>query len=657
MTNDFRNRLETELRRIADQLIRDADWKEALPWETLTTDGDSNYHFARSEGMYGGSAGIALFLLETGRYTNNPEYTDAAEKAITSIMEHCRQTPLSYYAFVTGRMSVSFVALRFFERTGKRDYLTAALDLAKNCKDFLTPHSADDFINGTSGTLLGLLLLHEASGEEWLLETADAFAAHLLAKAHSGRQGLYWDRTHRQIRGLCGFSHGASGIGFVFAEAAAYLRNPALNYVAEQAYLYEQQYFNPEIGNWEDFRKGIFQDKDQQEHEDHYRNGNKEFFTKGSFMNAWCHGAAGIGLARVRAEKLLAAEYHAEALDAIAMTYRTNVAFHSIETNFSLCHGGGGNADVFIEGYKAFGDETLLGYAETVAAMALEQIEQHGTYRSGFGMAAPSMEDRSLYMGIAGVGYFFLRLLDPLNVPSVEAPTLHTQATIARETIAHLPTLGAHIGTIRRSIVAKIFSRTLMAFDEYSPQTLETYFNQIPNNRIQELPLFIAFVRQFLSQSSEPASKTGKKPALQQITSHFHLENAMYELETSIESAAYLFIRTQMELKRVQEFLTQSSTLENHTVQIDTFARLVEMPNDSGVAYVLLAQPYGVVMQQLSSFGALVLSTFLEPHTVQEGINAIAEYIDHAPEQREQITNAALQQIHQLLQSGILHIA
>lgn len=642
MNTELRARIETEIRRLGDQLLHDADWAEKLPWETITFDADNNYSWARSESLYSGSAGIALYLLELGRYTGEQRFTDAAEKAMLSALEHCRTTPSPYYALVTGRMSVSFVALRFFERTGKRSYVDAALELVKNCKEFLTPHSADDFINGTSGTLLGLLLLHEASGEEWLLECANAYAKHLLRKAHSGHQGLYWDRTHSQIRGLCGFSHGASGIGFVFAEAARYMGNDALAYIAEQAYFYEEQYFNPAVGNWADFRKGIYRDQDQQEHEENYQNGNMDFFTHGSYVNAWCHGAAGIGLARVRATELLSnRHYRTEAENAIAMTHKTNVALHSIETNFALCHGGGGNADVFIEAYRVWKDERYLAYCEAIAEMALEQHAVQGSYRSGFALAAPGMEDRSMYMGTAGVGYFFLRLLDPMNTPSVEAPTLTKTFSKAEKNTAY-STLGASKSQLRRTTLEKMFPRTITALPK---QTLETYLQQSDSNRVKELPSFVAFVEELLpTLADDDKSKA--------IKSAFAIEREKYALEMGVESAAYLFIRSQMELKRAQEAIAATDFMNKH-VHIDKYARLLDIDE---MSLLLYAHPHGIGEQQLSPFGAITMSIFTEPKSIETSLAIIAEHIDHAPEEREQINKAALNQIQQLLLAGALRL-
>jgi lantibiotic modifying enzyme len=165
----------------------------------------------------------------------------------------------------------------------------------------------DDLINGNSGTLLGLLHLHAASGEKWILESIDCFIRHLVDRANHGPAGLYWDRSPQLISGLFGFSHGAAGIGFVFLELGHYFQNEAFYTIARQAFLYEGYFFNQakKHKNWPDLRRGIYSDDDYREHQKAFLEGDMDFFTSGGDMNAWCHGAAGIGLSRVRAFQLL----------------------------------------------------------------------------------------------------------------------------------------------------------------------------------------------------------------------------------------------------------------------------------------------------------------------------------------------------------------
>ena len=62
---------------------------------------------------------------------------------------------------------------------------------------------------------------------------------------------------------------------------------------AENAFSYENHWFNEQINNWPDFRieKGILLSKK-----------NTDELT---YSSAWCHGAPGIGLSRIRAYDLL----------------------------------------------------------------------------------------------------------------------------------------------------------------------------------------------------------------------------------------------------------------------------------------------------------------------------------------------------------------
>jgi len=85
--------------------------------------------------------------------------------------------------------------------------------------------------------------------------------------------------------------------------------------------------------------------------------------------------------------------------------------------NFSLCHGLGGNAEILADSVRLLGDEAdeNAELAHTVADAGLERHVQHaipwpcGTFEG---------ETASLFLGLAGIGMFYLRLHDPAR-PSV----------------------------------------------------------------------------------------------------------------------------------------------------------------------------------------------------------------------------------------------
>ncbi|MDQ5853873.1 MAG: hypothetical protein M3380_17770, partial [Chloroflexota bacterium] len=113
-------------------------------------------------------------------------------------------------------------------------------------------------IAGTAGASLGLLSLQRAAPDAEILQRAVACGRHLVEARVMAETGY---RAWPTIGGKCltGFSHGAAGIA------------------------YEASVFAPDAGNWPDFR-----------HEE-----------QPAFMSAWCHGAAGIGLARLGGLPLL----------------------------------------------------------------------------------------------------------------------------------------------------------------------------------------------------------------------------------------------------------------------------------------------------------------------------------------------------------------
>jgi lantibiotic modifying enzyme len=134
---------------------------------------------------------------------------------------------------------------------------------------------------------------------------------------------------------------------------------------------------------------------------------------------AWCHGAPGIGLSRLRAYEILGsdtARHEAEAAVRSTMRVLTHPAFGP-QSDYALCHGRAGNAELLIHAAEALGDETARAAAETVGHQGIEAFCRHdlpwpcGVPGGG--------ETPSLMLGLAGIGYFYLRLYDPVSVPSV----------------------------------------------------------------------------------------------------------------------------------------------------------------------------------------------------------------------------------------------
>ena len=85
--------------------------------------------------------------------------------------------------------------------------------------------------------------------------------------------------------------------------------------------------------------------------------------------------------------------------------------------NFCLCHGMGGNAELPLLASGILNRESLRATAETVGRYG---IEAYGKTRTPWPCGVTQGgETPNLMLGLAGIGYFYLRLHDPERVPSV----------------------------------------------------------------------------------------------------------------------------------------------------------------------------------------------------------------------------------------------
>src|SRR5581483_7495729 len=123
-------------------------------------------------------------------------------------------------------------------------------------------------------------------------------------------------------------AHGAAGVGWALAEAGALLSTTRYQECVSRALDYENGLFLPEYGAWRDVRDPAI-----------LTGGRPE--TLGKPIAAWCHGAAGIALARARVAGH-PGPWRPE--PDVERAVHTTLA-DGFGQNHSLCHGDFGNAD------------------------------------------------------------------------------------------------------------------------------------------------------------------------------------------------------------------------------------------------------------------------------------------------------------------------
>lgn len=676
--------------RIGNQLLEEAKSDaDGLYWETMDMDMDRNISFRVLETLYSGSVGVVLFFQELYRVTGDKQYLETAVKGMDWTIAYCRKNPPTYFALITGRMGVPLALTRMHEFAGETDkpdgyYLKNALELARPYYDTKPGTGVDDLIGGTSGTLLGLMHLHAATArqfpedESWLLESIDSIAKGLIQSAHHGPRGLYWDLSDKQIDGLCGFSHGAAGLGFVFLEIGRYFQNDTYYKLAEQAFLYEQYYFKEEIQNWPDLRKGIYTDEDREEHLTAYREGNNDFFTESGNMSAWCHGAPGIGLARVRAYQLLGKEsYKKDTEIAVKTTSLGVISADDPERSYShiLCHGGGGNADLFIDAYRVLGQDSFLELAANAATNAVKSWQKNKYYLPGFGYGGTT-EDRSLFMGIAGVGYFYLRLLDPHTVPSVLAPALDAEPVQVKDFTSTCPNLSISTAELQERLLQLNFQRTMFCAKQLLTQQTEGFLRQdLLDTGADETPVnrFIQLITQ-----SIPSLPKQEKELMNDV---FSLEHELWNMTRAVESRAMLAARDIVLKESNEKLLNQIEDLNgliDMTFKLEPGNRLMlhswqwDLDNEDQwqenvttiqqktvepdeFTYLLSTTPWKIVQVELSPFAYTILLEFQEACHATKALEATIEAFETlSPEQEVIIKEKFIQQVEQFVKSGVL---
>jgi lantibiotic modifying enzyme len=265
-------------------------------------------------------------------------------------------------------------------------------------------------MGGSAGAIIALVAMSRSVGCLGDHELAISIGEELCRAAARHDNVWTWDPEVASGHGtasapLTGLSHGAAGIALALLELHAATRRQEFLEGATGAFAYEDSLFDPVLGNWPDLR-GI--------------DVLGESPPAPRYVRAWCHGAPGIALARLRASALDSAR--AEAHLAIARA-AIDTTFRAIEENItrpgsdaSLCHGMAGLLEIALEGGRILNEPTIRDRVIGAATVLIERHHSLGDWPSGFLSGGPNP---SLMLGLAGIGYFFLRLQEPECIPSV----------------------------------------------------------------------------------------------------------------------------------------------------------------------------------------------------------------------------------------------
>jgi type 2 lantibiotic biosynthesis protein LanM len=280
---------------------------------------------------------------------------------------------------------------------GEPELLAQAQELAEELPERIAKDQDLDIISGAAGCIAGLLCVHSRRPSARVLEVARQCGEHLLAHARQMPQGLGWQPSFATHAPLTGFSHGTAGISWALLELSALTGEERFRTAALHGIAYERSLFSAEAGNWPDLRVPDGEPN--------------EAAKPPEFPVAWCHGAPGIGLARLLCRRLLNDPMLDEEIETALCTTLVSGFGH----NHCLCHGDLGNLELLLMAAQVWPEASWGKEAERQVAGILSSINRDG-WCCGNPLAA---ESPGLMTGLAGIGYGLLRCADPKSVPSV----------------------------------------------------------------------------------------------------------------------------------------------------------------------------------------------------------------------------------------------
>jgi lantibiotic modifying enzyme len=249
-----------------------------------------------------------------------------------------------------------------------------------------------DVYDGAAGAILGLLSLYESVGDSSILMQARECGDHLIACRTASPSGhRVWKTGGGQA--MSGLAHGVAGIAYALLRLSQATGRQHFLEAADEAICFERTAFSAAHGNWRAFGTSAE---------------NPVFWT------AVCHGATGIGLARLGGLPMLdTPEIRDEIELAVDATKR-----HSWDGVDFLCCGNAGRIGLLSALAEERGRSELLERARSQAARLLELWRTRGGFRLQSDLPGP-VDSPGFFRGTAGIGYEFLRLACPNRLPCV----------------------------------------------------------------------------------------------------------------------------------------------------------------------------------------------------------------------------------------------
>ena len=348
------------------------------------------------EDLYGGSSGIILALAYLGSFGFS-EFTELARRALNTLRVRLenKSDHIRSIGVFDGWSGIIYMLSHLAALWQDAQLVSYADGLLDRLPALLEKDKSLDIIGGCAGCIGAMLALDRVSGSEKALRVAMQCGDRLLVQARPMEHGAAWFNNIETVKPITGFAHGAAGIAWSLLELAARTGNQEYKSAAIRAIEYEHAQYSLAMGNWTDAAT------------DEAKSAQNEV---GPSI-AWCHGAPGIGWARLAALKYIDHPFvHQDIERAIEATLN-----YGPGANHCLCHGDLGNLDFLLQASQLTGSAELANKVDQWTNQLLASMNKYG-WLCGVPL---TVESPALMNGLAGICLGMLRIAAPERIPSV----------------------------------------------------------------------------------------------------------------------------------------------------------------------------------------------------------------------------------------------
>ncbi|MEP6897166.1 MAG: type 2 lanthipeptide synthetase LanM family protein [Rhodanobacter sp.] len=345
--------------------------------------------------LYEGLPGVMLLFAQLGLQTGLARFTRAADAALLTSRRMLKDDPallttVGAFGGVAGWIYALLVLGVCWKR---RELIDEAADWLPVVNERIVDAADADLITGASGCLLVLLQLQQHRPATDVLAAAAACAARLLETARRGVEGAWWE-TPSEPHPLTGLAHGTAGAVAALARYYELTGDGDIAALVSDALRYERTAFVARGRRWYDRHAKADADTDVKED-----------------ICSWCHGAPGVGLARLLwPVSLRNDDWRADLQSCVATTQAQGLV-----GTHALCHGQMGNLDLLLQFAVLQSDDAALAECRRLGQIVLD--DARAGWRCGGGSLG--QEPLGLMIGVAGIAYGCLRLANPHQVPSI----------------------------------------------------------------------------------------------------------------------------------------------------------------------------------------------------------------------------------------------